>query len=140
MDGDGSIQVNHWRQKSLQFRLVIKLSNIITNYHMLIKIAKVIGGNVRITGKGKEVIWVENDRKNIKEIIKIFDCYPLLTSRKICQLEFLKKYLIYGSVERSREGVHHYLINRNYKYENQNYIIENQPLTDVTSLPSYYYG
>ena len=26
------------------------------------------------------------------------------------------------------------------KYENQNYIIENQPLTDVTSLPSYYYG
>ena len=28
MDGDGSIQVNHWREKSLQYRLVIKLSNI----------------------------------------------------------------------------------------------------------------
>ena len=56
MDGDGSIQVNHWRNKSLQFRLVIKLSNLTTNYNMLIKIAKVIGGSVLITGKGKEVI------------------------------------------------------------------------------------
>ena len=25
MDGDGSIQVNHWRKQSLQYRLVIKL-------------------------------------------------------------------------------------------------------------------
>jgi cytochrome c oxidase subunit 1 len=56
MDGDGSIQVNHWREQSLQYRLVIKLSNIKSNYNMLIKISKVIGGNVRITGKGKDVI------------------------------------------------------------------------------------
>jgi hypothetical protein len=56
MDGDGSIQVNHWRKKSLQYRLVIKLSNLISNYNMLIKIAKVIGGSVKITGKGKDVI------------------------------------------------------------------------------------
>jgi hypothetical protein len=51
MDGDGSIQVNHWRKKSLQYRLVIKLSNLTNNYNMLIKIAKVVGGSVRITGK-----------------------------------------------------------------------------------------
>ena len=56
---------------------------------MLIKIAKVIKGNVRITGKGKEVIWVVNDKETVKEIIKIFEIYPLLTSKKICQLEFL---------------------------------------------------
>jgi hypothetical protein len=43
MDGDGSIQVNHWRSKSLQFRLVIKLSNLKSNYNMLIRISKVIG-------------------------------------------------------------------------------------------------
>ena len=30
---------------------------------MLIKIAKVIGGSVRITGKGKDVIWVVNKKK-----------------------------------------------------------------------------
>jgi hypothetical protein len=57
MDGDGSIQVNHWRKKSLQYRLVIKLKNIKSNYTMLIEIAKVIGGTVRIVGKeDKDVI------------------------------------------------------------------------------------
>jgi hypothetical protein len=56
MDGDGSIQVNHWRKKSLQFRLVIKLSNLKSNYNMLIEIAKVIGGTVRIISKGSDVI------------------------------------------------------------------------------------
>ena len=25
MDGDGSIQVNHWRKKFLQYRIIIKL-------------------------------------------------------------------------------------------------------------------
>ena len=56
MDGDGSIQVNHWRNNSLQFRVIIKLSNIKSNYNMLIEIAKVIGGSVRITGGGDDVI------------------------------------------------------------------------------------
>ena len=56
MDGDGSIQVNHWRQQSLQYRLVIKLSYLDSNFNMLLNIAKVIGGSVRITNKGKEVI------------------------------------------------------------------------------------
>lgn len=46
MDGDGSIQVNHWRFKNLQYRLIIKLTNNSNNYNMLILIAKVIGGNV----------------------------------------------------------------------------------------------
>ncbi len=57
MDGDGSIQVNHWRKQSLQFRLVIKLSNLKSNYNMLVKIATIIGGSVRITGRDKDVIW-----------------------------------------------------------------------------------
>jgi len=67
MDGDGSIKVNHWRYQSLQYRLVIKLSNITSNYNMLIKIAKVIGGSVRITGKGKDVIWVVNNKETVKK-------------------------------------------------------------------------
>src|SRR6202046_3112845 len=118
MDGDGSIQVNHWRKKSLQFRLVIKLSNIISNYDMLIKIAIVIGGSVRITGKGlREVIWVVNKKETVIEIIKIFDIYPLLTSRKICQLLFLKRCLLENSVD-------FYLLNRDNKYTNQKNIIK----------------
>jgi hypothetical protein len=130
MDGDGSIQVNHWRHQSLQYRLVIKLSNITSNYNMLIKIAKVIGGSVMITGKSKDIIWVINRKEKIQEIIKIFETYPLLTSKKICQLEFLKKCLKHNSVD-------FYLSNRNSKYINQQTILKSDPFgLDNTALGS----
>lgn len=117
MDGDGSIQVNHWRKQSLQYRLVIKLSNIKSNYNMLIKVAKVVGGTVRITGKGADVIWVVNKKSEVEEIIKIFDTYPPLTSKKICQLAFLKTCLTETSIKT-------YLLNRNFKYDKQLTIIK----------------
>ena len=116
MDGDGSIQVNHWRQQFLQYRLVIKLSNIKSNYNMLVEIAKVVGGTVRITGKEADVIWVVNKKEEILEIIKIFDTYPPLTSKKICQLAFLKTCLTETSVEK-------YLSTRDTKFKEQFAII-----------------
>ena len=128
MDGDGSIQVNHWRRQSLQYRLVIKLSNIQSNYNMLVQIAKIIGGTVRVTGKGGDVIWVVNKKQEVEEIIKIYDTYPPLTSKKICQLAFLKTCLTQTSVET-------YLLNRGLKY--------NQQLDTINSninfkIPSYF--
>lgn len=117
MDGDGSIQVNHWRMQSLQYRLVIKLSNLKSNYSMLVEIAKVIGGTVRVTGKESNVIWVVNKKEEIIEIIKIFDTYPLLTSKKICQLAYLKTCLTDNSVEK-------YLYTRDNKFKEQSAIID----------------
>ena len=141
MDGDGSIQVNHWRKKSLQFRLVIKLYNNISNYDMLINIAKVIGGSVRITGKDlREVIWVVNKKETVIEIIKIFETYPLLTSRKICQLLFLNRCLLENSVD-------FYLLNRDNKYTKQNNIIKSfeanlscgaNKLSECLNISSFY--
>lgn len=117
MDGDGSIQVNHWRKQALQYRLIIKLSKLESNEAMLIEIAKVIGGTVRITGKGKDVIWVVNNKQEIEKIVKIFDTYPPLTSRKICQLAFLKTCLTNTSVES-------YLLSRELKFDKQLDIIK----------------
>lgn len=121
MDGDGSIQVNHWRNKSLQYRLIIKLSNLESNHNMLIKIAKIIGGTVRITGKNKEknkdVIWLVDSKENIQKVIKIYDTYPPLTSRMICQLAFLKACL-------TETSVNIYMSNRNLKYNGQLNIIK----------------
>ena len=134
MDGDGSIQVNHWRLQSLQYRIVIKLSNIKSNYDMLIRIAKSIGGSVRITGNNNDVIWVVNKKETIQEIITIFDIYPLLTSRKLCQLEFLKKCLNNNSIDL-------YLSNRKSKYTNQSTIIKNSYLNSEYNnsiLPHYF--
>jgi hypothetical protein len=56
MDGNGSIQVNHWRFKILQYRLVIKLKYNYENVIMLNLIANFIGGFVRVIGKDKFVI------------------------------------------------------------------------------------
>ena len=116
MDGDGSIQVNHWRKQSLQYRLVIKLSNLKSNYNMLVAVAKVVGGTVKITGKKADVIWVVNKKEEIVEIIKILDNYPPLTSKKICQLAFLKTCLTETSVEK-------YLSTRDTKFKEQFTII-----------------
>lgn len=103
---------------------------------MLIKIAKVIGGSVRVTGKGKDVIWVVNRKETIKEIIIIFDTYPPLTSKKICQLEFLKRCLLENSVDS-------YLSNRDSKYENQLAILNSDPFgleRKSFALPNYFKG
>jgi cytochrome c oxidase subunit 1 len=136
MDGDGSIQVNHWRKSSLQYRLVIKLSYLESNYNMLVNIANSIGGNVKITDKGKDVIWVVNKKEIIREIIKIFDCYPLLTSKKLCQFRFLKECLLKNSVD-------WYLLNRNNKYYDQLSIVNSDMFglekdKNNFSLPSYF--
>jgi hypothetical protein len=83
---------------------------------MLIEIAKVVGGIVRITSKNTEVIWIVNNKQEIEELIKIYEIYPPLTSKKICQLKFLKTCITQTSVE-------NYLLNRNLKYEEQLKII-----------------
>lgn len=126
MDGNGDIQVNHSREQSLEYRLIIKLSNLKSNYNMLIDIAKVIGGTVRIIGKGKDVIWVINKKQEVEEIIKIYDTYPPLTSRKICQLAFLKTCLTQNSVKI-------YLLTRNLKYDKKLTIINSNFI-----IPSYF--
>lgn len=109
MDADGCIQVNHWRKKYCQFRLVIKLKNTPSNYNMLIVISKQVGGYVRISKTESDVFWIENSSKKIQKIIGIFEKYPPLTLRLQCQLEFLKQCFI-------KKDVLWYLENRSLKY------------------------
>lgn len=129
MDGDGSIQVNHRKMKGLQYRLVIKLSNLQNNYTMLVKISNTIGGWVRIVNKNKEVLWIADKKDSIINIIEIFSVYPPLTSRLICQLEFLKICL-------KNDSINNYLLNRNLKYNNQLNIIKEFNNKHLT--PSYF--
>lgn len=117
MDGDGSIQVNHWRYKNLQYRLVIKLKYCDENLKMLNLIEKYIGGYVRIIGIGKAskfVIWVVNDKKQINNIINIFNSYPPITSRLKAQLAFMLECF-------SKNDVEWYLNERNNKYNKINF-------------------
>jgi hypothetical protein len=109
MDGNGNIQINHWRLKNLQYRLIIKLKNNNDNVKMLKLIVKFIGGFVKVTEKN--VIWLVNNKKNIFKIIKIFKSYPPLTSRLNSQLKFLLKCYYKNNIE-------WYLNERNNKYLN----------------------
>ena len=109
MDGDASIQVNHCRYKNLQYRLVIKLKYCSENISMLNLIASHIGGNVRIIGSNKFIIWVVNNKNHIYKIIQIFIKYPPLTYRLRAQLSFMLECFDHNNVER-------YLNTRNDKY------------------------
>lgn len=117
MDGDGSIQVNHWRKKNLQYRMIIKLSHLESNVRMLMLVKHQFKGHVRVTNNAKEIIWVLDNKKDILEAIKTFDLYPPLTSRLICSLKFLKTCLSHNDVEI-------YLGSRNLKYSNQLSIVQ----------------
>lgn len=111
MDGDGSLQVNHWRKKSLQYRLVIKLKNDREKYNLFLlqRIQKSIGGSVRIVSSNLFVIWVENHKSKISQIVKIFDQYPPYTKRLYNQYRFYLESL-------KRNSVDWYLENRDKKY------------------------
>jgi hypothetical protein len=100
MDGKGRIQVNRGK-KLLQYRLIINLSNSEYNLNMLILIAKIVGGTVRISPASQKrgeaisraqksnVIWIIDKKEEVEKAIKIFESYPPLTSKKICDLAFL---------------------------------------------------
>ena len=129
MEGDGSIQVNHWRKKNIAYRLIIKLKNTPTNEKMLKTISKKIGGRVRISSCLEDVIWVEDNKERIVEIIKIFEKYPPLTARKYCQLEFMKSCLKHNNVEL-------YLKGRDFKYFSaEHYLFK---YSSLKNLPCYF--
>lgn len=109
MDGDGSIQVNHWKNKNLQYRQIIKLKYTTSNLNMLNIIQSQLGGMVRIIKKDLFVIWVVNERSKIMKILKIFEIYPPLTSRLNAQIKFLLKCLEHNNVKK-------YLDTRDFKY------------------------
>lgn len=111
LDGDGSIQCNHWRRKGLQYRFVIKLKNHPANVKMLLLIKQHFGGVARPSG-ADHFLWVENHQRRIWQLSAILERYPPLTSRVLCQWQFLKQCGEHKSVQWMLE-------NRQYKYAKQ---------------------
>jgi hypothetical protein len=124
MDGDGSIQVNHWRSKNLQYRLVINLKHHPQNIYMLNLIKKEIGGRV-VYRKEDFILWVVDNKKLIVNIIKIFEEYPPITFRLSAQLSFMKNCLLYNDInwyfnQRDLKYIYYQqMINKNFDYFNE---------------------
>ena len=100
IDGDGSIQVNHWRGVGLQYRMVIRLKYTNANVEILQLLASELGGNCRV--QAAFVLWVENSRKGIQALLAIYEEHPPLTARIHFQILFLKKILTLASVEKNK--------------------------------------
>jgi hypothetical protein len=105
---------------------------------LLIRIKKVIGGYVKPI-KDK-IIWVISEEKDIHNVISIFNRYPPLTSRLICQLNFLKSTLESYPMDKSmnRVKVAEFLIKRNLKYSSQLNIIKK--FNNSFIVPNYFSG
>lgn len=133
MDGDGSIQVNHWRMRSLQYRLVIRLKLCDENLFLLREIKRYVGGNVKIESRkssGSFLLWVENYKSKIQKIVKHLQMYPPLTTRLCLQLEFLFECL-------RRDDLDWYLANRDNKYHNALQIENILKCSQISRLPYY---
>jgi hypothetical protein len=113
MDGDGSITMDENKPSSYSRpRMFLSLKNTEKNRIMLNLIQKEMGGKVYIERKDKYVTWVIVSQKDIKTALYILDQYPLLTTRKRCQLEFMIKCI-------KDRSVNFYLKSRDHKYDKQ---------------------
>lgn len=141
MDGDGSVQVNHWRQKVFQYRMVLKLKNTEANFQMLqhLKICLGIGRVVISKNKGF-VLWVENHQNKIKCILDLFEKYPPLTTRLILQVRFFKKWM--KSPGESKQ-IKDYLTCREHKYKERATLIQamnSESLETLSYFPGWFSG
>lgn len=132
IDGDGSLQVNQWQRKGLQYRLIVKLADKPGNFSMLSQLAKAFGGTARyITNKQryKSVVWVIDSSHVIKHsIVPLLTEYPPLTTRVRLQLAFVIK-AIKGMT------MTEYFDTINNKYDMRSTI---SPLFTPDNVPSYF--
>nr|WBU10859.1 LAGLIDADG homing endonuclease [Malassezia vespertilionis] len=132
IEGDGSLQVNHWKYKNLQYRIVIKLSNKPLNYEILINVKKNFGGTILIIKNNKNqefVQWTVNNKENIlNTILPIFKKYPPLTSRTYFQLKFIINCLNHNNITI-------YINTKKDKYKEHN---KEFKLCDTNNIPNYF--
>lgn len=142
MDGDGSIQTNYWvskdkKYKSIQYRMIIQLKNLPSNYKMLVEISKILKGSVRILNKSEKVIWVMDDRDQIYNLIReVYYKYPPLQYRRYYQLKFMLLCMHLKDYD-------FYLNNRNNKfdtnlYENYKDFFKNESLIYYNGFNNLY--
>ena len=88
LEGDGSIQVNHWKKKYLQFRIIIKLKYTEKNYHLCALINNQHNGFMNLHIRHGFVILVQDDQSKLRHIMKIIESYGLLKPKMKQDYEF----------------------------------------------------
>ncbi|BEI31788.1 putative LAGLIDADG homing endonuclease (mitochondrion) [Bryopsis sp. KO-2023] len=120
-EGDGTISFGRTKGKKWSYpRFQINLKFNPENEAMLELIRFHIGGLIHHKSKKKgndQIVWVAVSQKHCNNVLKIFDKYPLLTSRKICQYEYLKQCM-------SNRAWSYHLETRDSRYDKQQQMVE----------------
>jgi LAGLIDADG endonuclease len=132
LEGDGSIVVRRNKQNKSYGSFEISLKYLTKNEEMLKLISEYIGGRIYYERKNKEISKVKCisiSKKDVQNCLNILSKYPLLTSRKICQLEHLKKCL-------ENKNWDYHLKTRDNKFELQTNLINSY--NNYFFIPHYF--
>ena len=132
LEGDGTISVDFVNNCKKRIRIIIALKNLENNRFMLNLIIKYIGGRVVIERNDRYVTWYATNKTDIAKVLAILAKYPLLSTRKQCQLNFAKDF-INSNIDMSKEEFHNL---RDNKYKNQEVMLKNYD--KIFYLPSYF--
>lgn len=88
LEGYGTITVSCPGLSHVKVRMVISIKNLRENIIMLLLIQEVLDGTVKIERKAQYVTWIAIRKDLIQTLIGVLKEYPLLTTRKQCQLKF----------------------------------------------------
>lgn len=97
LEGDGTITVSCPGPNHVKVRMIISIKNLRDNSIMLLLIQEVLGGTVKIERKAQYVTWIAIKKDLIQSLIEVLKEYPLLTTRKQCQLKFATKCIENGT-------------------------------------------
>jgi hypothetical protein len=134
IEGDGSILVRRNKKNEIYGAFEISLKHLNKNEEMLKLISEYIGGRIYYERKNKEILkvkWVSVSTKDVNKCLNILYKYPLLTSRKICQLEHLIKCL-------ENKNWDYHLKTRDNKYQLQTNLIHY--FNNYFFIPHYFNG
>ena len=74
---DGSFQINHWKKKYLQYRIIIKFKNVPENIKMLQDLRSHFKiGTININQHN--VLWAINHKKDVTYFLTLIKNHPLL--------------------------------------------------------------
>ena len=149
LEGDGTITVDFVSSSKRRVRIFIALKNIVflppptatppsktggrggerkrrwnsgaeENKFMLNLIEKYVGGRVVIERNNKYVTWYATSKTDTAKVFAILAKYPLLSTRKLCQLEFAK----YSIISRQDIPEEEFIKLRDNKYKNQEAMLD----------------
>lgn len=129
LEGDGTITVSSPGPNHVKVRMIISIKNLRENVIMLLLIQEVLGGTVKIERQTQYVSWIAIRKDLIQSLIKLLEEYPLLTTRKQCQLKFAINCIENGTKEFIVE-------NRAFMYKDQDSMLKYNENNFI--VPSYF--